>query len=155
MAAGDIKWFAQALEDIGNKIHNIGSDTLKVGLITSATTPAIGTAAPHWNGTGTTDMSANKVSEGGTTWTGPKTLASKTWSLNATTVPTLRAAIISLAQDASGFTNARWGILYNDTDANKRCLAYVDLGVDRSIVTGSLDLDWYGANNEILSLTQS
>lgn len=154
MAAGDIHWFNQALLDAGNKIFNLSSDVLKVGLITSAATPANSTAAPHWGGTGTTNFATNQVATGGTSYTGPKTLASVTWTL-VSGVATLRATDISLAQDASGFTNARWGIIYDDTDANKRALGYIDLGSDRSIVTGPLTIDFGGAGTDILTLTAS
>jgi hypothetical protein len=154
MAAGDIKWFAQALHDLGNKLHDMDGDTLKLGIITSSTTPTIDTAAPHWGGTGTTNMATNQVATGGTQYTGPLTLGSKVWTL-ATGGPKFRAATISLTQDGSGFTNGRWGIIYNDTDANKRCLGYVDLGSDRSLVTGALTIDWNGADNDILQITQS
>ena len=41
MANGDIKWFAQGLLDLGNKIHDLDSDDLRVGFITSAVTPAL------------------------------------------------------------------------------------------------------------------
>jgi hypothetical protein len=161
MATGDIKWFSQALEDLGNKIHNINADTLKLGIVTSATTPLLSTAAPHWGGTGTTNFATNQVGTGGTSYTGPQTLqissgggGSQTWA-QVSNVPTLRADAVVLAQDASGFTNGRWGIIYNDTDANKRAIAFVDLGSDRSLVTGSLTIDWSGANNDILTITQS
>ncbi len=154
MAAGDIKWFAQGLLDLGNKIHNLSSDTLKVGIATSTTAPTVGTAAPHWGGTGTTNFASNQVGTGGTSYTGPKTLASQSWS-SVSNVPTLRATDISMAQDASGFTNGRYGIIYNDTDANKRALAFIDFGSDRSLVTGSLTIDFGGAGTDILTLTQS
>jgi hypothetical protein len=62
---------------------------------------------------------------------------------------------VTIAQDAAGFTNARWGIIYNNTDANKRAIAFIDLGSDRSIVSGSLTLDWSGATNDVLTITQS
>lgn len=153
MAVGDIKWFAQGLHDLGNKIHNLSSDVIKLGLITSAATPAVSTAAPHWGGTGTTNFSTNQVTTGTSYSTGGPTLVD-TWTL-VSNVPTFRADIVTIAQDASGFTNARWGIIYNSTDANKRALAFVDLGSDRSIQAGSLTLDWSGANNDILTITQS
>ena len=154
MAAGDMKWFAQALHDLGNKIHDLDGDTLKLGFITTSTTPSIDTAAPHWGGTGTTNMATNKVAETGTSYTGPITLGSKVWQL-VTGGAQFRAAAINLAQDALGFTDARWGVVYNDSDANKRCLGYLDLGSDRSLVTGALNIDWNGANNDILQITQS
>jgi hypothetical protein len=155
MATGDIKWFGQGLHDLGSKVHNLASDSLYVGLVTSVTTPTIATAAPHWGGTGTTNFASNQVPLGTSYVTGGKQLTGVTWTV-VSGVPTLRASILTWAQDAStGFTTALWGILYNNTDANKRALAFIDLGSARSITTGSLTLDWSGANNDILTITQS
>ncbi len=153
MATGDIKWFAQGLLDLGNKIHDMDGDDWRLGLVTSATTPTLSTAAPHWGGTGTTNFASNQVATA-TAYTGPIALASESWSL-VSNVPTFRADVVTVAQDAGGFTNARWGIIYNNTDANKRAIAFVDLGSDRSIVSGSLTIDWSGASNDILTITQS
>ncbi len=152
MAAGDFKWFAQGLHDLGNKIHDLDSDDWRMGLVTSTTTPAVNTSAPHWGGTGTTNFATNQVGTGGTSYTGPIVLTSEAWALNATGAA-MDCADISLAQDASGFTNARWGIVYNHTDANKRAVGFVDLGSDRSIVTGSLAINMAVAG--ILALSQS
>lgn len=44
MAAGDFKWFAQALHDLGNKIHDLDNDDLRMGIVTGVT-PAVNTAA--------------------------------------------------------------------------------------------------------------
>jgi hypothetical protein len=154
MAVGDIKWFAQGLHDLGSKLHNIGSDALKLGLITSATTPTVATAVPHFGGTGTTNMATNQVAAGTSYTAGGPTLSSVTWTV-VSGVPTLRAAAVTVSQDATGFTAARWGIIYNNTTAAKQCLAYVDLGSDRSIQAGSLTLDWSGATDDILTITQS
>ena len=155
MATGDIRWFGLGLHDLGSEIHNLASDSLYLGLATSVTTPTIATAGPHWAGTGTTNFASNQVPTGTSYATGGKLLTSVTWTL-VSGVPTLRAGIVTWAQDAStGFTTALWGILYNSTDANKRALAYIDLGTARSITTGSLTLDWSGATNDILTITQS
>ena len=156
MSTGTIKWFAQGLLDLGNKIHNFSSDTLKLGIVTTGTVPAVGTAAPHWGGTGTTNFASTQVATAGTSYTGPKTLASVTWT-SVANVPTLRATDISMAQDASGFANGAYGIIYNDTDANKRALGYVELssGGSLSLVAGSVTIDWGGAGTDILTLTQA
>lgn len=138
MAAGDFKWFAQGLHDLGNKIHDLDADDFRIGLVTSVVTPAVNTAAPHWGGTGTTNLSTNQVATA-TAYTGPVALTSEAWTLTATGAA-MDFADVVVAQDASGFTNARWGIVYNNTDANKRALGYLDLGSDRSIVAGSLTL---------------
>ena len=55
MALGDLVFFHQFKVDAGNKIHDLDTDVFKVGLITSAVTPAAADAAPHWGGTGTTN----------------------------------------------------------------------------------------------------
>lgn len=156
MATGTIKWFAQGLLDLGNKIHNLSSDTLKLGIVTTATVPALSTAAPHWGGTGTTNFATNQVGTGGTSYTGPKTLASVTWT-SVSNVPTLRATDISMAQDASGFSTGAYGIIYNDTDANKRALGFVELSSagSLSLVAGGVTIDWGGAGTDILTITQS
>jgi hypothetical protein len=156
MATGTVKWFAQALADLGNKIHNLSSDTLAIGIVTNTTAPSLSTAAPHWGGTGTTNFATNQVATTGTSYTGPKTLTSVTWSI-VSNVPTLRADIITLAQDASGFTNGAYGIIYNSTDANKRALGFVEISAagSASLVSGQLVIDWSGATNDILTITQS
>lgn len=88
MATGDIKWFGQGLHDLGNKIHNLSSDVLMLGIVTTTTVPSITTAAPHWGGTGTTNFATNQVGTGGG-YTGPITLASVSWT-NVSGTPTLR-----------------------------------------------------------------
>ncbi len=152
MAAGDFKWFAQGLHDLGNKIHDLDADDFRMGIITTATTPAVNTAAPHWAGTGTTNMSTNQVVTTGTSYTAPLVLTSEAWVRTATGAA-MDVADITLAQDASGFTNGRWGVVYNNTDANKRAIGYLDLGSDRSLVTGSLTITMNASG--ILSLAQS
>jgi hypothetical protein len=156
MATGDIHWFNQAMVDLGNKVFNLSTDVLKLGIVTSATVPALTTAAPHWGGTGTTNFATNQVATTGTSYTGPKTLTTVSWSL-VSGVAKLRADIVTLAQDASGFTNGAYGIIYDDTDANKRALAWVELSSagTASLVAGQLVIDWNGATNDILSLTAS
>jgi hypothetical protein len=127
MAAGDVIIFDQFGVDLGNKIHDLDGDTWKVGFITSSTTPADSDAAPHFGGTGTTNMATNECSAGGNYSAGGVTLTSVAYS-NSAGVVSWVAAKISVAQHASNPTNARWGILYNSTDANKRCAAYLDFG---------------------------
>ena len=161
MAAGDIKWFAQALRDIGMKIHNLETDTFYLGLVSASPAPTVGTAAPHWGGTGTTNFFTTQATPLGTSYAGPKLLeigaggaGSQTWALVGT-VPTLRADPIVMTVDGTSFTDARYGIIYNDSDANKRCLAFLDLGATLSLVTGGVTIDWSGVGNDILTLTQS
>lgn len=156
MATGAVKWFASALTDLGNKVHSLGADVLRLGIVTATTVPAIGTAAPHWGGAGTTNFATTQVSTGGTQYTGPKALAAVTWTQVAN-VPTLRASDVAMTQDALGFTNAAYGIIYNDTDVNKRALAFVEISLAGTamLTTGALTIDWGGAGTDILTITQS
>jgi hypothetical protein len=59
--------------------------------------------------------------------------------------------------DASGFTTGAYGIIYNDTDTNKRALGFVELssGGTLSLVAGGVTIDWGGAGTDILTITQS
>lgn len=153
MATGDIRWFQQAVLDLGNKIHNLSSDSLLLGIVTTATVPSMSTAGPHWGGTGTTNFATNQVGTGGG-YTGPITLASVTWT-NVSGVLTLRATDVVIPQNASGFSNGAYGIIFNNTDANKRAIAFIELsaGGTASIVSGSLTIDWQGAGTDVLRIT--
>lgn len=152
MAAGDIVWFRQALLDLGVKRHDLTADTIKVGLVNSVTTPTATTADPRWGAGGTTNLSSNEVATGASYSAGGPSLASVTWTL-VSNVATLRATDPVIAQDATGFTDARWGIIYNSTDAGKRALGFIDLGSARSIQTGSLTLNFGGAGTDVLTIT--
>lgn len=155
MATGTVKWFDQGLLDLGNKKHNLGSDTFKLGIVTGVT-PAHTTADPRWGAGGTTNYSSSQVATGGTSYTGPQTLASVTWTI-VSNVPTFRAANITLNQDASGFTNGGYGIIYNDTSSGKEAIGFIELSSTDalSIVAGQVIIDWSGASGDILTLTQS
>lgn len=146
MATGDVTWFNQGLADLLNKIHDLDTDVINVGLVTNATVPAKTTTAPHWGGTGTTNFATNQVGTGGTSYTGPKTLTGVSIAVSANDI-FFRGATITLAQDASGFTDAYWGIIYNNTDANKRALGFVELGGPRSIQAGQVVIDWGGTGD--------
>lgn len=156
MAQGTIKWFAQGLHDIANKIHDVDTDTFQVGIVTTATVPAVNTAAPHWGGTGTTNFAANQVATGGTSYTGPKVCSSPTWTLNATGANLDWADTnFQMAQDAAGFTNGAWGIIYNNTDVNKRAIGYIEISAAgaASLVTGAINITLNASG--ALSLSQA
>jgi hypothetical protein len=153
MATGDIKWFSGGLLELGKGTHNLSTATLKVGLITSVATPAISDTDPRWGAGGSVNFATNQVTPGGNYASGGPSLASVTWT-NVSNVPTLRATDPVISQNASNPTNARWAIIYNDTDASKRALAFVDLGSARDLTTGDFTINFGGAGTDILTLTQ-
>lgn len=140
MATGTMKWFAQGLHDLGNKIHDLDGDDWRMGIVTGVT-PAVNTAAPHWGGTGTTNYASSQVATGGTSYTGPIVLTSEAWTLTSTGAA-MDFADVALAQDASGFTNGGYGIIYNNTDTNKRAIGYIELSSTdaASLVTGAINI---------------
>jgi hypothetical protein len=153
MATGNIKWFQEGILQLGNKVHNLSSDVLQLGIVTTTTVPTMATAIPHWGGTGTTNFATNQVGVGGG-YTGPITLAGVTWT-NVSGVLTLRATDVVIPQNAAGFANGAYGIIFNSTDANKRALGYVELSAagTATIVSGSLTLDFQGAGTDVLTIT--
>lgn len=131
MAAGDFVFHDQFLIDLWNKVHDI-DDTWKCGLVTASVTPAASDAAPHFGGTGTTNYATNQVTAGGNYTAGGPSLANQAVTV-AANILKLDADDVSIAVDGSNPTDARWLIVYNDTDANKRCMGFLDLGSVRDL----------------------
>lgn len=48
MARGDVTIFDQFKLDMVNKIFNLDTDTINLGLITNAVTPTAADSAPNW-----------------------------------------------------------------------------------------------------------
>lgn len=142
MAQGDIVVFAQAKLDIGDKLHNLSTDSFYVGLVDNTTVPSETTADPRWGAGGTTNFKANEVTPGGNYAADGATIgAADHWTLSGATA-TFDGADVSWLQHASNPTNAYWGILYNSTDAGKRCIAYIDLGGVFDMTTGDLEINF-------------
>lgn len=145
MATGDIVVFNAAKVALGNKLIDFDSDTFKFALVTSVVTPAADDAAPHFGGTGTTNYATNQVTPGGNYTSGGPTLASLAYT-DISGVIHWQAAKVTIAQHASNPTNARWAIIFNDTDANKRAVAYVDLGSARDLSAGPFEFRFNGVD---------
>lgn len=141
MAIGDITAITQFKVDGWEKFHDLENDVIKVGLVTSTTTPTETTADPRWGAGGTTDWSTNEVTPGGNYSAGGSTIANP-----AVTIVTADAKFdgddISILQNVSNPTNARWGILYNDTDTGKRVIGFLDLGADVDLSAGDFTITW-------------
>jgi len=136
MAAGDITLFEEFAEQLGNEKHNFASDVLKLGLIDNTTPPTAADASPTWS-----DYSGNEVSTAGGYTADGETLANVSFS-EAGGVATLDADDVALAQDGSGFTDAYWGILYNDTEATDMAIGFVELDGPVSEQDGPIKIQW-------------
>lgn len=137
MARGDVTVFEEFALQVGQELHALASDTIKVGLITNGVTPAAGDATPAW-----ADYSGSEVGTGGGYSAGGITLSGVTFTEAAGVATLDDTGNIALAQNAAGFTNAYWGIIYNDTAAGKQAIAFVDLGGPVSEVAGPIAINW-------------
>lgn len=112
--------------------------TVKIALVTSSFTPAVDTQ-DFWD-----DVSTNEVS--GTNYTaGGNACGNKAITGPSSGVITVDADDpATWSQDASGFSNARYAILYKDTGtpSTSPLIAYYDMTSDQGNTTGDLTLSF-------------
>jgi hypothetical protein len=140
MAQGDLTVFDEAkayMVDGGWE----AADDIKLAICDNTTAPTAGDAVPSISG-GTTNYTevgaAGSYTAGGTSLGNLGTLvteAAGTMTFDSATNPTW-------AQNASNDTDAYWGIIYNDTDATNRAIAFVDLGGPVDMTAGDLTVTW-------------
>lgn len=141
MAKGDVTVFSQLPQDAFLGKHTIGTDTYKVALVnnstaidTTITNPTLGVAPLNTECTGGS-YAAQSV-------TLALTRAAGVTKLDITTGdPT------TFSQDASGPTDATYGLIYRATDATKVAVAIVQLVSDVttesvSLQNGDLTINW-------------
>jgi len=141
MAAGDVVYFDQWLVDVQEGVHDMETDTFKVGLVTSTVTPSTTTADPRWGAGGSTNLSTNEVTPGGNYSSGGITLANPSVTLSGG-AGVFDGDDISVTQNGSNPTDARWAPIYNDTAAGKNAVGYVDLGADTDLSAGAFSITW-------------
>jgi hypothetical protein len=150
MAQGDFTLFQAFLDastddDTNGQQIDFEGDVFKIALIKSAANggddPDPTDPAPAWSG-GTTNFSGSQVTPGGNYTTGGATISGPT--VTRTTVTSTfndDNSNVSWAQDAiNNPTNARWGILYDDSTTIKHAVGYYDLGSDFDMTTGDLTI---------------
>ena len=145
MALGDITPFQKFIQTHADKDIlsstpvDFNTDTIKVMLLDNTYSPDTtdSSATEHVD-----DVSAKEVITG-TTYTGPITLTTPTVTISGG-VTTFDADDVSIGVDASGFTNARYIVLYKDSgvEATSPLVAVGDLGSDRDITGAILNLNW-------------
>lgn len=109
-------------------------DTLKVMLVTATYTPS---TAHNYKDDITNEVSGtNYTARGGE-------IASKSVT-QAAGVSTIDGADVTWLQNAGGFTDARYAIIYKDTavDGTSPLVGYIDLGSDKGNVNGDLTIQW-------------
>lgn len=141
MARGDFTLFEEFIDRLGEGEHDLGSDTLKLGIIddTVGTVPTAADETPQWG-----DYSASEVAAtGGYVADGIElayTGVTRWEEVDGTA--TLDADDVELSQDGSGFTDGYYGILYNSTNASNMAIGFVDLDGPVSEQDGPITIAW-------------
>ena len=149
MARGDLTLFDVLGDDILNGVHDFdtGGGTFKVGLIDNTTAPTAADATPAWG-----DYSANEVS--GTNYTaGGATIANTVVNDETGQVWEFDGDDVTWSYHASGFTDAYWAIIYNDSAGSDQAIGFVDLDGPVSLQDGDVTISW--ASTGIFRLTVS
>lgn len=117
------QFFNSFMEAESEKVHNLGSDTLKIALTNTA--PDI-----------STDTQLSDITQIGAA--GGYAAATLTISASAQSGGTYTLSHSALAFTPSGaaFAAARYWVLYNDTATNDELIAYVDYGISYAAPDG-------------------
>lgn len=122
--------FSKALAE---KVHNLGSDALKVALTAAANAPVA------------TNTQLSNLTE--TSYTNCSTRAITT-STSTQTSGTYKLVLADLVLTASGTVGPfRYVVLYNDTATNKELIGWYDYGSDITLANGeTFTIDFDGTN---------
>ncbi|HEY6022053.1 MAG TPA: hypothetical protein VIY48_19950 [Candidatus Paceibacterota bacterium] len=132
--------FQPFVENLAEKVFNLGSDTLKVALTNTDPTNAVGTLAS------VTEISGvNGYTTGGT---------QATISSSAQTSGTYKLVLADVTFTASGGSMGtfRYVVLYDDTALNNELIGYWDYGTNITITNGNSFLVDFDATNGVLQL---
>lgn len=141
---GTVVVFDAYLEHIWDSgIHDFGATPNQIycAIVNNGTALATTTADPHWGGTGTTNLATNEQT-GGNYTAGGKECATATATLNAGTLEVDFGDPTTWSQNASNPTTCDYGVIYDFTDTNKKCIGYVELGTQFDATTGDLTITW-------------
>lgn len=142
MARGDFTLFNEFANSLAEKKINLETDTIKLALIDVTITPTANDATPQWGAGSGVDYDGNEVSTAGGYTAGGLACANPATTRSGDTTTFDADDPATIAQDASGFTDAYWGILYSDTATNKDAIGFLDLGGPVSEVAGPIDINW-------------
>jgi len=131
--------FNSFVEALSKKVHNLGSDVIKIALVTNANAPvATDTQLSNLTEIAYTNLSARTV----------------TITSDVQTAGVLKWILADLVLTASGaVATFRHIVIYNDTATNKELIGWYDYGSDLTLANGeTLTIDFDGTNG-VLQLT--
>ena len=137
MAAGEFFLFNDFARQMGSTTDrsNFPGDQIMVALIKDTITPTVADLTPTWS-----DYSAHEVT-GANYTAGGKQITNRTW-VESGGVATLDGDDLVWVQNASGFTNARWAIVYNTTQAADIAIGFIDLGSNTDSTVDDVEIVW-------------
>lgn len=115
------------IEDVLEKVHNIGSDTLKLALSNTAPTAA----------TDDEFVDITEISAGNGYTAGGETLTVTSSSQSAGTYSLVITSNVVWTASGGNIAAFRYLVLYNDTATNKELIAFWDIGSEQNITDGS------------------
>jgi len=116
-------------------------DTIMCAIVNNTIVPIPAAVDPCWGAGGTVDYSANE--ETGTNYpAGGRECTVVNITDNAGVIELDFGSPAVWAQNVGNPTVCWWGIVYDDTTANKNCIGYVDLGGLFDATTGDLTITW-------------
>ena len=128
------------VEDLAEKVHNLGSDTLKVALTNTAPTTATTQHSDLTSPIAATNLSG-------------ATPFNLTISTSAQTTGTYKLVIADLVLTATGEVGPfRYVVLYNDTSTNDRVIGWYDYGSNVTLQAGDTFTIDFDASNGVLTL---
>lgn len=132
--------FNSFVEALAEKVHNLGSDTLKVALTNSA---------PSASNTQLSDITQISNGNGYTTGGTAATISS-----SSQTSGTYKLVLADVVFTASGSMGPfRYAVLYNSTAANSELIGYWDYGSSITLASGDTFTVDFDATNGVLQLT--
>jgi len=131
--------FDSFVEALAEKVHNLGSDTLKVMLTNTA--PVAGNTVKA----NITEISAgNGYTAGG---------ATATVTSSSQTGGTYKLVLADVSWTATGSLGPfRYAVLYNDTATNKELIAWADYSQQLTLANGEMFTVDFSATNGVLTI---
>jgi hypothetical protein len=120
------------VEDLAEKVHNLGSDTLRFMLANTA---------PSLSNTQRTDITEIAAGNG---YVANGQSVTVTSSAQSSGLYTLIASDVSWTATPSAMAAFRYAVLYNDTSTNDKLIGYIDFGYSITLSAGqtfTIDLD--------------
>ena len=131
--------FNSFVEALAEKVHNLGSDQLKVALCASANAPVAGNSQLS----NLTEISYTNLSSRNVTTSS---------SSQSSGLYKLVCADLTLTASGGAVASFRYVVLYNDTATNKELIGFFDRGADLTLNDGDSLLIDFDQTNGVLSL---